>query len=238
MNQPPQQPIVQPTVHVCLSGSPACSGCNPCPECLHLVQDRVLPAALVAAGFNGTILQALHQCLQYLRENGVAPEMIGVQVPPFAQPLEQSRVFFQGYLDGWRRLHHAMANDPTLRERIRMTDVSSLLNHSLRPASASGGPPVAASGALVGQAPAPAPVPSPPAPAPAPPVVAAPIVPVISRVAPAPPVRVMDAEEIAAAIVPTDEPPTRVVFGDVMHVPSELASHVAPPVPPSSKNGV
>jgi hypothetical protein len=50
VNQPPN--AGQPLVHLCLSGSLACSGCNPCQDCLEEVRHTVLPSAAYAAGFN------------------------------------------------------------------------------------------------------------------------------------------------------------------------------------------
>lgn len=62
--QQPQQsaPAVDNTpvslIRICLSKSLTCSGCNPCDACLGAVRARVLPPAMLAAGFANSAEQA------------------------------------------------------------------------------------------------------------------------------------------------------------------------------------
>lgn len=46
------------THHICFSGNLTCSGCNPCERCAAFVRQFVLPAAMVAGGFNQNPAQA------------------------------------------------------------------------------------------------------------------------------------------------------------------------------------
>ena len=88
-----------PRFHLCMSGDPSCSGCNPCEPCAEFVSKTVngpLLSAMVAAGFNGSY--------------------------------EQSMAFFRGYTEGWQRLGHAMAVDPNIRSRLRATNVGAMID--------------------------------------------------------------------------------------------------------------
>lgn len=44
--------------HLCLSGTPSCSGIAPCEACHSAIKEYVLPKAMVAGGFNGDAAQA------------------------------------------------------------------------------------------------------------------------------------------------------------------------------------
>ena len=52
--------------HLCFSGSPACSGVNPCVSCAEVTGERVLPAATIAGGLNGSLLALVHLFAQTL----------------------------------------------------------------------------------------------------------------------------------------------------------------------------
>lgn len=45
-------------VRACFSGDPSCTGIAPCDACAKAVNTRVLPKAMIAGGFNGSIEQA------------------------------------------------------------------------------------------------------------------------------------------------------------------------------------
>ena len=42
-------------IRMCLSGDPACTGIAPCDACEKALYERVLPRAMVAGGFNGSV---------------------------------------------------------------------------------------------------------------------------------------------------------------------------------------
>lgn len=44
--------------HVCFGGTPSCSGINPCQGCTFVIEERILPPAMTAAGFAGDQAQA------------------------------------------------------------------------------------------------------------------------------------------------------------------------------------
>lgn len=110
--------------HLCFSGSPACSGINPCVACAEVQAERVLPAATSAAGLNGSLLalvhlfaQALHQIEQRYRI-GVDPanlalSRVGVPLSTvFATPEDQVRAFHSAYREAWGRVVQSLGADP------------------------------------------------------------------------------------------------------------------------------
>ena len=117
--------------HLCFSGSPACSGCNPCVACADMVNERVLPAATIAAGLHGSLLALVHLFAQQLYRMGVDPANLALSqtgVPlstVFAKPEDQIRAFLAGYREAWGRLIQAMTQDPTVSVRVIRTEVGS-----------------------------------------------------------------------------------------------------------------
>lgn len=124
--QPPQPPQ-PPPVHVCFTGSLACSGCNPCPDCRAIVQDRVLPVAMMAANLHEAA-SVIHDLVEALRARGMDPTMhLGVTIPPsLTSPQAMAQQFFRGYVDGWRRLHMAMQSEPELQGKFAITNLADL----------------------------------------------------------------------------------------------------------------
>lgn len=131
----------QPTTahyHVCFGGTLACSGANPCPICLDLINREVLAQAMkrttetmiLARGERGSI------AIQELDTRNFWA------------------VFFGFYGEAWQNFLKAMLNDPEVARRA--FDLRTLVVRS-DAANAVGSPPYA-------ESPAPAPVPSPPAP--------------------------------------------------------------------------
>lgn len=120
--QPP--PTVVPVQHVCFSGSPACSGCNPCPECREYVQANVLPSAFLASRMSETLLM-LHSIIGALIQNKVDPGQLGVDLSRVFPTLEeQGDAFFAGNLEGWNRMHEGMRTDPAVRNRLQVRTVT------------------------------------------------------------------------------------------------------------------
>ena len=117
--------------HLCFSGSPACSGCNPCVACADMVNERVLPAATIAAGLHGSLLALVHLFAQQLYRMGVDPANLALSqtgVPlstVFAKPEDQIRAFLAGYREAWGRLIQSMTQDPTVSARVIRTEVGS-----------------------------------------------------------------------------------------------------------------
>ncbi len=121
--------------HLCFSGSPACSGCNPCVACAEVQAERVLPAATVAAGLNGSLLalvhvfaQTLHQIEQRYRigvdPTNLALSRVGVPLSTvFATPQDQVQAFYAAYREAWGRLVQGLTTDPALAARIVRTSV-------------------------------------------------------------------------------------------------------------------
>jgi hypothetical protein len=105
MNQvPPQQP--PPTPHVCFSGSPSCSGCNPCPACLYHVRMCVLLTAMHA----GNMQRPCPRCGE--------PNHVGV-----TNDEAQANAVFAGWDAGWQRLHDAMMHDSEFKKQYVATPV-------------------------------------------------------------------------------------------------------------------
>ena len=115
----------QPQQHVCLSGTPACSGCNPCPECQAYVQEQVLPSAFLASRMNETLV-ILHTIIGSLLERGVDPvRQMGLDLSRVFPTLEeQADAFFRGYVEGWGRMHEGMRTNPAIRARLQARVVS------------------------------------------------------------------------------------------------------------------
>lgn len=113
------QPQIPPAQHVCFSGSPACSGCNPCPECQAYVQEQVLPSAFLASRMNETLV-ILHTVIGSLLERGVDPvRQMGLDLSRVFPTLEeQADAFFRGYVEGWGRMHEGMRTNPAMRSRL------------------------------------------------------------------------------------------------------------------------
>lgn len=114
-----QQPPIPPPQHVCFSGSPACSGCNPCPECHAYVQEQVLPSAFIASRMNETLM-TLHTVIGTLLERGVDPvRQMGLDLSRVFPTLEaQAEAFFVGLNEGWGRMHEGMRTNPATRSRL------------------------------------------------------------------------------------------------------------------------
>lgn len=80
------------SLRLCLSGDPACTGIAPCEPCSFAVRMKVLPNAMVAAGFNGTPRVASAFFDEYLRSHErlmeEAKQEILARIPPTATEAE------------------------------------------------------------------------------------------------------------------------------------------------------
>ena len=121
--------------HLCFSGSPACSGVNPCVSCAEVTGERVLPAGTIARGLNGSLLALVHLFAQTLYQVeqryrcGVDPANLALSklgiplstVP--ASPEDQARAFHAAYREAWGRLVQGLSSDPGLASRVVRTPV-------------------------------------------------------------------------------------------------------------------
>ena len=116
--------------HLCFSGEPACSGCNPCQACAKIVHERVLPGAAVAAGLDGSLLALVHVFAQSLHRVGIDPANLaqahaGVPLSAvFGTAEAQAEAFVAGYQGAWGLLIRNMLADPTLGGRANTRLVS------------------------------------------------------------------------------------------------------------------
>ena len=94
-------PTPMNTHHVCYEGTLACSGCNPCPHCLNVVNREVL--ALAMRRTTEVITQARGP------HGAVAVAELDTQ--------NFWAIFYGHYGEAWRNLHTAMLNDPKVHER-------------------------------------------------------------------------------------------------------------------------
>ncbi len=184
--------------HLCFSGEPACSGCNPCRACAEIVHERVLPGAAVAAGLDGSLLALVHVFAQALHRVGMDPANLaeahaGVPLSAvFASAEAQAEAFVAGYQGAWGLLIRNMLADPTLGGRANTQLVSTVLQVS----------PVEPVAPVIAAVVAPPPVASPQ------PITTAGYEAFVQKApppAPSPMTVPMDAEDIAAAALPAAE---------------------------------
>lgn len=77
------------TARACLSGELACTGIAPCERCEHAMLTRVLPAAMVAGGFNGSVEVAQAFFLSYKEAHRRILDAARVQLAAAAPPAEE-----------------------------------------------------------------------------------------------------------------------------------------------------
>lgn len=73
-------------IRVCLSDSPDCTGIAPCEPCSLAIRTRVLPAAMVAAGFNGNPQVAHSFFFEYMRSHERLLDEVREAFPPAPEP--------------------------------------------------------------------------------------------------------------------------------------------------------
>lgn len=140
------------THHSCFSGDVTCSGCDPCPACQRHVRACVLPVAVAAAGFDGSLLSDLHVLADVVRAAASRLEMharrmdalglrteaaqlrkdaaaLAVERAPLSAGAlartEEDQILriMKGYDVGWQRLHESMTNVDTVRAEVVRTQV-------------------------------------------------------------------------------------------------------------------
>ena len=89
------------THHVCYEGTLACSGCNPCPHCLDVVNTQVLA-------------QAMRRTTEAIAQARGPKGVVGVEE---LDTRNFWAVFYGFYGSAWRDLHAAMMRDPQVAER-------------------------------------------------------------------------------------------------------------------------
>lgn len=149
-------------VHVCLSGSPACSGINPCMSCAQAIEQRVTVPALVAAGLNGSLLSLVHLFARTLHEieqrhhigadpAALAVSRVGVQLSSVFPSVDaQVKAYRDAQREAWGKMLHGVSGaDPTLSAQAVKTPVEGA---AVQPAAPSAEPTAATAAAAAAPA--------------------------------------------------------------------------------------